>query len=199
MKKHYILITLLFFFANSFSQSIESINEHLNLSNQLSEFRELRIYKKYSTTNGSEIFRLFRTKNGIWSAELYKYYDAVEGATELHIESINLKPKTDLNLVWLYLLDSKIDYLPNIDNIKYKFRSKGKIIIDEGEYNILWKLKTSIDGIGYQAFFKDGDKVNSYVFDNYKSYKVDFPDIDELNYYSEIMEIIKNEFEIWDK
>jgi len=132
-----------------------------------------------------------------WNIEFYKFYNEVPSVTKTHFESSKLKSKTNLDLVWLYLLDSNVEYLPSLDQIDYKLKSKGEITFEYGEYDIIWKKKYPLDGIGYEAFFKDGERSNYFDFGNYDSYMKDYPEVDELIYYSEIIKILSNEIEIW--
>jgi len=182
---------------NSISQNIESININLKIPNKLDHPKELRIYKRFSITNASEILRIYKTEEGTWNIEFYKFYNEIPGVAKTHFESSKLKSKTNLDLVWLYLLDNNIEYLPSLNQIDYKLKSKGEITFERGEYDIIWKKKSPLDGIGYETFFKDGERSNYFDFGNYDSYLKDYPEVDELNYYSEIMKILNNEFNIW--
>jgi hypothetical protein len=100
-------------------------------------------------------------------------------------------------LVWLYLLDNNVEYLPSLNKINYKLKSKGEIVLDRGEYDIIWKKKMPLDGIGFEVFFKDGEKTNFFDFGNYDSYLKDYPNVDELISYSEIIDLLNKEFSIW--
>lgn len=60
-----------------YSQDYKKINKFINISDSLTFTKELRIYKHFSTTNGSEVFRIYQLKDKIWKIELYKFYDAL--------------------------------------------------------------------------------------------------------------------------
>ena len=197
MRKHLLSLLFTFMTFNSFSQSIESINSNLKIPNKLDQSKEIRIYKRFSTTNATEIFRFYKTEQGAWNVEFYKYFDEIPGVAKLHFESSKIESKNDLNLVWLYFLDNDIASLPSLKEIDYKLKSKGEIIWDRNEYDIIWKKKTPLDGIGYEAYFKDGEKRNSFDFGNYDSYLTNYPTVDELISYSEIMKLLNKEFNLW--
>jgi hypothetical protein len=195
--KHFFFTLLLISFSQIFGQSISEINKNLNIPDTLSNEKEIRIYKWYSTTNGSELFRMFKNDKQVWVIELYEHYNPLKKEDKPRFIKSEPKSKTDLNLVWLYILASDIEYLPSIEQINYKLKSEAEFVLDRGEYEMYHKSKRPLDGIGYQAIFKDGKKSNSFEFGNYNSYLKNYPNVDELNSYSKLMSTIENEFHVW--
>jgi hypothetical protein len=198
MNRLYLTILLLTF-SQIFAQSISEINKNLNISDTTRNEKEIRIYKWFNTTNGSELFRMYKNNNQIWVVELYQHYNPVKKEDKPRFVKSELKSATDLNLVWLYILASDVEFLPNIDQVNYKFKSEAEFVLDRGEYEIFNKSKRPLDGTGYQVIFKDGKKSNNFRFGNYDTYLKNYPNVDELNSYSKLMNIIKTEFNIWNE
>jgi len=195
--KRIFTILLLALFSKLSSQTILEINKGLSISDSLSYQKEIRIYKRYSITNASEIFRIFLTDDKVWKVELYKYYNAVDKNDKSRFELQSLKTNTNLRLVWLYFLETNIEVLPSIEQIRYKLRGKAEYELYNGEYEVSHREVRPLDGIGYEAFVKDGNYKHHVEFGNYDSYLRHYPNIDELNFYSEIISIIQKEFNIW--
>jgi len=151
--KNLLLTILLINFSQIFGQSISEINKNLNIPDTLNNEKEIRIYKWFSTTNGSELFRMFKNDKQVWVIELYKHYNPVKKEDNARFIKSEPKSKTDLNLVWLYILASDIEFLPSIEQINYKLKSDAEFVLDRGEYEMYNKSKRPLDGIGYQAIF----------------------------------------------
>lgn len=187
MKTIFIFIFLLSF--KFFGQDVSEINKTLNISDSLTSDKEIRIYKDYSITNGVEIFRMYCDEESVWNANLYSYNKTLKSAT--NIEQINLK-KIDINMIWLNLLISDIENLPNLKEIKYKLKLS-KIELIDGEYEIIEHQKRILDGESYKIFFKDGKINNNFEFACPESYLKYYPNVDEIISYNKILSIIKKE------
>jgi hypothetical protein len=86
-----------------------------------------------------------------------------------------------------------------MSEIKYKMRERGNVELVDGEYQIMWKAKEIMDGIGYKVQIKADKKFNEIDYGNPESYLKYYTEVDELIYFNELLDIIKNEFGIWKK
>lgn len=186
-------ITLLYsIFA--FSQNISEINANLKISDSLTNQKEIRIYKKEGTTNYSELLHLY-FENKKWNAIHYKYYASLYENKPPTIEKIKLSTKKDLELLWIQILATNIEFLPNQSEIEYKLR--GKLEIDRltnGEYEYSYKKTLAIDGTNYLVMVKNYNKRNKVTFDNPESYLKLYPNVDELIDFCNLLKIINSTF-----
>jgi hypothetical protein len=137
--------------------------------------------------------------------EFYEHYVKVEGITELKIEKQILKSKNDMQFVLLNLIRSNILNLPSLEEIRWKLVKRGNVelkktnirgkIIEEYDLlnNEIWKM----DGKGFKIQVNCWNKKNEFEFSNPDSYLKEFPEVDELIFMSEILNIIRHEFGIW--
>lgn len=195
MKNLLQTITLLYsIFA--FSQNISEINASLKISDSLTHQIEVRIYKKIEITNYSELIQLY-FENKKWNAILYKYHDSVNEYVPLKIEKVKLSTKKDLELLWLQILATNIEFLPNQSEIEYKLRGKLEIhTLANGEYESSYKVTKVADGINYTVFVKNNTKSNKITFNNPESYLKLYPNVDEINDYCNLLKLINSTFSI---
>jgi hypothetical protein len=179
-----------------YGQKVAEMNKKFNISDSLQFRNEIRIYKSYSTTNGSELFRMFRAGDK-WQTEYYKYYAATSPGTSSRYEKIDLVYPDSLNISWLYFLDTNVEYLPGMDKIKYKLKGKMEYELYEGKYEARYKRIAVLDGTSYKVFVRNDNKQNQIEFDNPDSYLEHYPDVDEINAYASLLAIVKNKFGIW--
>lgn len=195
-----LLSIILLFSFNTKAQEISEINKVLELPDTLEFEKEIRIYKDYSTTDGMEIFRMYDEGKDNWIVTIYSYsLNQVTKINEVRFPKENigkLKPK-NAYLIWLNLLITNIEFLPNMESIRYKF-GKSYIDLDRGEYGIAKKGKHVLDGQGYQVFIKNGKNKNHFSFNNPETYLKYYPTVDELISYNELLSVIKKEFNLWD-
>lgn len=195
-----IKILILFLFSIGISaQNITEINSDLKLSDSLTYKTEIRIYQGGGLNNYSSLFRMYKGKTDKWTAEFYQHYAKVIGQTKLRIEKQTLKSENEMEYVWNSILRTNVEFLPNMSDIKYKMRERGNVELVDGEYQLMWKSKQIMDGIGYKAQIKTEKKSNDVDYGNPESYLKYYPEVDELIYFNELLDIIKNEFEIWKK
>ncbi|MEB8345783.1 hypothetical protein OO010_06975 [Flavobacteriaceae bacterium KMM 6898] len=184
MKNLKILIFLLFSIG-VLAQNKSKINADLKLSDSLNYETEVRIYKSEGTYHSS-LFRMYKDNSGKWNTEFYEHSNNVNEFTELLTEKRTLISKNDVESVFLSLVRNYIFELPNIDQIEHKLDNRGNIkkvgITDRDEFKIQAKNK---------------DKNNEFQISNPDNYLINNPKIDELIYMSEILNTIRNEFEIW--
>lgn len=184
---------------NCFGQEVAEINKVLEISDTLEYQQEIRIYKDYSTTNTIDVIRMFRNKNNEWIT--YKFWYSKDFKTVTKIDQISfpkepigkLKPK-DAELIWLNLLLANVEFLPNMEVIRYKL-DKPSIDYDKGERGISRNKKHILDGVQCKVYIKNGKNKNSFSFDNPESYLKYYPKVDELISYNELLSVIKKEFD----
>ncbi|MCR4032814.1 MULTISPECIES: hypothetical protein [Flavobacterium] len=194
----FYFIFFFFIIFNCFSQEVSEINKILEISDTLEHKQEIRIYKDYSITNSIDILRMFDEGKNNWKVIIYSYAKSVPQVTKINVinfpkESIGkLKPK-DAELIWLNLLITNIEFLPNMEAIRYKF-GKPKIDSDRGERVISRTKKDVLDGIGYKVYVRNGKNTNNFSFDNTKTYLKYYPKVDELISYNELLSVLEKEF-----
>jgi hypothetical protein len=194
----------IFFFltvVKCFGQDISEINKSLELSDTLKFETEIRIYKDYSITDRIEVFRMYDEGKSNWTVSIYFYSKNLKQVTKIDEikfpkENVGkLKPK-DANLIWLHILMSDVEFLPNIKDINYKFK-KDSIEFEDGEYGLVKKKVYVLDGENYVVFIRNRKIKNSFTFDNPTSYLKHYPTVDELISYNQLLSVIKKEFNLW--
>lgn len=188
------IVILLLIFSQSFCQTVSEINKTLNIPDSLSHEKEIRIYKWYQTTNGSELFRIFFDGNK-WEYIFYKHYNKLLDNNQSSFEKIILTPQNK-DLVWLKIGITDIANLPNLEEIRYKLK-KSEIVFHDGQYVVSESKMYPTDGVGYQALYKEENVFNNITFNNYQSYLNTYPDVDELIAYAKLISLISEEFGIW--
>ncbi len=200
--KIFINVIILFCFQVK-SQNVAEINKALNLPDTLSYKNEIRIYKTYETTYSSQIFRMYEEVNNSWKAEIIYYSAQFKAATKIEVFDFpkenagKLKPK-DAEQIWFQLLLCDVEYLPNMEDIRYKLR-KNSIVFEDGKYGISKQIKRVTDGNSYKVFVRNSKIENNFSFDNPENYLDSYPNVDELQSYSQLLSIIKKEFNLWDE
>jgi len=195
-----IQILLIFLFSIGISaQNTSGINSDLKLSDSLNLDSEIRIYAGGGITNYSSLFRMFKDESKKWTAEFYQHYAKVQGQAELRTEKRTLKSENDMEFVWNSILRTNVEFLPNMSEIKYKMRERGNVELVDGEYQLMWKSKQIMDGIGYRVQIRTENTSNELDYGNPESYLKYYPDVDELIYFNELLSLIRNEFGIWKK
>lgn len=195
MKKRFIII-LVFFICNLYSQDYKKINKVINIPDSLTFTKELRIYRHFCTSNGSEVFRIYQSKDKTWKIELYKIYDALSSNEKPKFTSESLISNSNLNQFWARILDTHAEFLPDIKAIDYKLKGKTVFESDSDDYGSTENIAFT-DGIGYKAFIRNYNEVNQFSFANAETYLKYFPEVDELNSYSSLLNLIRTQFNIW--
>ena len=192
---------------NLYSQNLSEINSDLNLPDSLTNETEIRIYQGGGITNYSSLFRMFMDKYDKWTAEFYEHYAKVDGQAKLRTEKKTLKSKSDLEFVFQNFVRSHILDLPDESEINWKLVTRGNIEKIERnfrgkkieEYELLNKKIAILDGEGFKIQVKGWDTNNEFEYSNPDGYLKHYPEIDELIYMCEILNIIRKEFGIWKK
>ncbi|SEL53661.1 hypothetical protein SAMN04487910_2750 [Aquimarina amphilecti] len=205
--KNIILFLIPLLSLSLYSQNLTEINYDLNLTDSLTYETEVRIYQGGGITNYSSLFRMFKNKSKKWSAEFYEHYAKVDGQAKLRTEKKTLKSKSDLEFVFQNFVRSHILDLPDMRKIQWKMVKRGNVekVIDTIRGKIFEEYLSSerrimiTDGTGFIVKVKQQEETNHFEYSNPKSYLKHYPEIDELIYMSEILNIIQNEFGIWKK
>ncbi|WP_268225517.1 hypothetical protein [Sinomicrobium oceani] len=198
MKNIQILIVFLFSVGVS-AQNINRINADLKVSDSLILDSEIRIYAGGGITNYSSLFRMYKDKSDEWKAEFYEHYAQINSQTKLRTEKQTLKSENDMEFVWNSILRTNVQHLPNMSEIKYKMKERGNVELVDGKYQLMWKATEIMDGIGYRVQIRVNKKFHEVDFGNPVSYLKYYPDVDELIYFNELLDLIKSEFGIWKK
>lgn len=196
-----ILIIFIISISSCFGQDYSEINKSLNLPDSLEYENEIRIYKDFSTTDGMEIFRMYNKRENEWVVNIFYYNKTFKSPTKIDViefpkENLGKLKAKNANLIWLKFLLADIDKLPNLKDISYKLK-KSKIEFIDGEYSIARNVMSVMDGQSYFVNFRNLKKTNNFFFSNHETYLSNYPDVDELISYNQIVTIIKDEFNRW--
>ena len=200
-----ISLILVYFQLNA--QDLKKINSDLGISDSLMHPIEIRVYQFIETTNYSSLFIMYKDFSENWLAEFYQHWREIEGVTELKTEKRTLSSKSDLDYIYLNMVRSFIFDLPSLNEIKWKLVKRGSVEKVESRVGNEVKLKYDLtgiqagilDGISYRFFAKNNQRNNEFYFSNPEAYNRLYPEIDEPIFVNELIEIIRNEFEIWEK
>ena len=200
-----ILIILLFSIGIS-AQDISGINADLGLSDSLNYKSEIRIYQGGGTTNYSSLFRMLKNDSEKWEVQFYEHFAKVGEETQLRTKKHALKSENNLEFIFQSLVRSHILVLPGLSEIEWKLVKLGNIqkiktTTRSGEeieeYELLTTKIAILDGEGFKILAKGWNKTNEFEYANPDGYLKEYPEIDELIYMCEILNIIRNEFGIW--
>ncbi len=200
MKAFLFSIVVLFSF-HIRAQEVAEINKVLKIPDTLEFEKEIRIYKDYSITNTMEIFRMYDKGKNNWIVYIFSFSKTDKAVTKIdqiqfpkeNIEK--LKPK-NAYLIWLNLLLCNVEYLPSQKEIDYKLKT-AKLISEDGEFGISKNRKRALDGESFRIFIKNGIIKNDFSFENPAFYQKNYPTVDELITYNELLSVIKKEFNLW--
>lgn len=204
MRNIQILLIFLFFIGVS-AQNLTEINVDIKLSDSLTYKNEIRIYQSEGMTNYSSLFRMFKGKSDKWTAEFYEHYAKVNGITELRTEKQILESENDMEYVFQNLIRSHILDLPSWSEIEWKLTTRGNVEKQERihrgknieEYDFINETILFTDGEGFKVQAKGFNRYNEIEYSNPDSYLKHYPDIDELIYMNEILNLLRTEFHIW--
>ncbi|ARN78845.1 hypothetical protein BST97_13060 [Nonlabens spongiae] len=200
MIRSIIIFLVTGFFLPASSQDFSLINEQLSLSDSL-EYREhIRIYKSYGITNYTSVFEMY-SKDGSWTATFYEYFT---GDNPQSFQTV-LKSKNDPDYVFQNFLRSYAMDLPSMEAIRWKMNNRQPIRVVKDTFRGIpqtkyWsesKTLQFVDGDYFVIEVRYGNVINRTEFSNPVNYLKAYPNIDELTYFCEIIDIAKNEFGIW--
>lgn len=201
-------LILIFFIMQSFNGVALSLSDTLTSNNQAlsrllklqplqKEAIEIRIFKDRGITNGGEVL-IMRNTGLKWEAFLYKYYYKVSkrGVENKFkkLEVIALKPKSNWTQFWNALKDNQLLSLPDDQLIEDKKR--GPAEYNEFRQAVMYKKVDIMDGTGYDVELKVDGLLRYYSYRNPEAYLEHFPQVEELQSFSGILHLIRQEFSI---
>lgn len=190
-------LQILFIYIFSICSGQKSADSWAKIPEKIQNEKEIRIYKNYSITNGGKIFRIYLHDNK-WNAELidWNFPSKISSDEFQTIEPRIIKLKAD-EINFMNFEIRNIKFLPNESTFQYK-KEKSEIVYDEDlkENVISTSKKMIMDGVSYSVIYKNGKSQNSFNYSNPKSYLKDFPEINELKSFVEILTYIETEFKI---
>lgn len=204
MKNISVLLVFLFSIGAS-AQRVSKVNSDSNLSDSLTYETEVRIYRGVGELDDTSLFRMFKDTTGKWTAEFYEPHTKVSGQFNVRLEKPTLQSENDMEFIFQNFLRSHIMDLPSMSEIRWKLVKRGVVEkVEEaslgykiGDYALRNKVLLVSDGEGYSVQVKSRGKVNEFYYSNPESYLKEYPEIDELIYMCEILDLIRNEFHIW--
>lgn len=201
--KHLILFfTLLVPITFISAQQNLDYDKILKIENLKFHENEIRVYKKYSTSTGLELFRFYQDEKENWKAEFYETVASRNSQDEIkiRIRKSKLNSLKNFELLWLQFLDTNVIHLPKWETFEYKLKKVNKDYqIEDGE---IYSSTSSISGIDGQSFYvkiKRGTKENQFSYSNPETYLETYPNVDELLSFQELLNLIRTEFGIFKK
>jgi len=195
--RFFLIFSFLFLFIFLKSQNIDSL---ANIPSELRE-TEIRIYKDRGITNSGHIFRIYK-ENKIWKAELIQWFlpkEISKDEFELVKPKLTvLKSEKTLEELFLNIKARNIGFLPKEEYFQYK-KDESRVIYDEEEKDWAFETKKAVmilDGTGYLVKYQHFKQQNEFNYSNPESYLKHYPEIDELNYFVDILKYIRKEFNI---
>lgn len=196
--KNLIILILILSSSSIFGQSLSGLNQSIGLTDSLTNENEIRIYKSSGESGEyKEIFRMYEDSSKIWKAELIDYNTKVPA--QLKVQKHNLKPKSDmgLDLVWMNIQKTHIQDLPNMSDIRWKLQKPAFQEIN-GEKELFWIVTLRSGGEGFAVHFRLGKKSNRVFYSNPESLLEEYENVDELIYFSELLNVLRTEFGVWE-
>ncbi len=195
--KFFKIIFTLFFAISIKGQSLDGLT---NLSAEIENKREIRIYKDRGITNSGIVFRIYE-ENKKWEAELIQWFlpkqISEDEFTMVAPIITKLHSNNKLDKIFLNIEAKNIKYFPKEESFEYK-KSKNQVVFDdeENDFVIIKNNANFTDGHIYSVQYKSGDQINNFTYSNPESFLKIYPEIDELNYFVEILNYIRKEFNI---
>lgn len=198
IQKYYLAILLLTIICLATqAQTISEINSDLGLEDDLTAEKELRIYKDRNIFNKSELVRIFRNDSSSWKIIFYEHWLPVNNHDSVKVKTTEIKVEKDMNLFWQELMITNIQYLPKMDDIRYKFRKNQTIVKRKGEYRIRYDSDIMFDGYVFTVILNNGEKSNQIIYSNPDVYLRNYPDVDEIIDFNNLLKAISSTLKIW--
>lgn len=193
---------LIFQFNFLLSQNNHEYDKILKLENLKFNDNEIRIYKDYQTSTGLELFRFYKDNNKNWKAEFYNIVASKNNKNEtiIRTRTSKLNSLKNLEMIWLQIFDTQIIHLPKWETFQYKLKTvKKEYQIEDGELLSSTSQITVLDGVSFYVKIKIGEKENEIMYYNPKSYLEAYPNVDELLSFQELLNLIRDEFNVFTK
>lgn len=202
MRHLYLILTLFIPFGFLSAQQNLEYDKILKIENLKFHENEIRVYKKYSTTTGLELFRFYQDDKENWNAEFYETITTQNNKNEIkiRIRKSKLNSLKNFEMIWLQFLDTNVIHLPKWETFEYKLKKVNKNYqIEDGEIYSSTSSLSVLDGQSFYVKIILGKKENQFKYSNPESYLKKYPDVDELLSFQEILNLIRNEFKIFNK
>lgn len=188
-----------------------NIFDHTTLGNiQASTHRvELRFLKDFGHENLATLVQIYLDEKKGWQAMIHGVERKRNG--ELHLLSFANKPINGWTSLWHILAENNLWQLPDDDAISSKKKKiSHKIHIDnypperreaikdylQDDYVVLYESLTISGGHVYEVDLKLGPFFRFFNYCNPEAYLGEFPEIEELQYFSNILNGLRSEFKI---
>ncbi len=196
--KNLIILFLLVFSSSIFAQNLSDLNQIVGLTDSLTNEKEIRIYKSSGESGEyKDIFRMYQDSAKIWRAELISYTTRAPNPARLSLQKQELKSNSDMDVVWLNIVKTNIQHLPNMSDIDWKLKEDVVIKEINGKKELVWKITFITDGDSFEVQFRCGKKSNRIVYSNPESYLRMYENVDELIYFNELLNVLRTEFGMW--
>lgn len=182
-------------------QNIE-YDKILKIENLKFHEKEIRVYKKYGTSTGLELFRFYEDEKENWKAEFYNTVARTNNKDEVKIwtRKSKLNSLKNFEMLWLQFLDTNIIHLPKWEVFEYKLKKVNKDYqIEDGEIYSSTSRLSVLDGQSFYVQIKRGKAENQFNYSNPESYLEKYPNVDELLSFKELLDLIKTEFKVFEK
>lgn len=163
---------------------------------------EIRVYKDYQTSTGLELFRFYKDNNENWKAEFYKTIASKNNKDETIIRTrkSELNSLKNFEMIWLQIIDTQIIHLPKWETFQYKLKTiKKEYQIEDGELLSSTSKIDVLDGVSFYVKIKICKKENEIMYYNPNSYLESYPNVDELLSFQELLNLIRDEFNVFTK
>lgn len=182
-------------------QNIE-YDKILKIENLKFHEKEIRVYKKYGTSTGLELFRFYEDEKENWKAEFYNTVARTNNKDEVKIwtRKSKLNSLKNFEMLWLQFLDTNIVHLPKWEVFEYKLKKVNKDYqIEDGEIYSSTSRLSVLDGQSFYVQIKRGKAENQFNYSNPESYLEKYPNVDELLSFKELLDLIRTEFKVFEK
>ena len=199
MKYVYLLLFIIVISTNSLSaqQNLE-YDKILKIENLKFYENEIRVYKKYETSTGLELFRFYQDENENWKAEFYETIATQNN--KIRTRKSKLNSLKNFELIWAQFLDTDIIYLPTMDKFQYKLSTKNKNYeVEDGIIISSTSVSSVLDGVNYYTKISNYKNQNEFNYSNPESYLEKYPNVDELLSFKEFLDLIRTEFKVFEK
>ena len=170
-----------------------SQNQNIQIPDSLNS-KEIRITRSVSWVK-TEILRIYFNSN---SDLIFELLEKDKSGNFGLIKNRTLPRKDDYDKkLWLKILMTDIHHIADYQDIKYKFKKDKEIIFFKDKWTIFYNTSHSLDGVGYEIEISGEEKYNSVRYSNPDSFLNTYPEIDELKSVVDLLNLIRNEFNIW--
>ena len=196
--KNLIIIILILSSSSIFGQHLSELNQTIGLTDSLTNEKEVRIYKDFGDQSHTQVFRMYQDSSKIWRAELINYKTRVPNPAKFNLHKQMLIPKSEMDWIWLNIIKTNIQHLPNMSDIQWKLKEEPVIKEINREKQLIWKITLMSGGEVFEVLFRLGDKSNRIFYSNPESYLRMYEGVDELIYFNELLNLVQNEFGVWE-